>query len=262
MVLLPADTGEAVRALMEAVRSGRIPEYRLNASVGRILSLKARLGLHQRKNKFVDLEGLPDAVGIKEHRRWASRAFVESLTLVKNEGAVLPVGEDRKKLAVLSLSSDEDDYFAGRAFVREILARRKDASFGFADTHTDPAKVRALAETAAAADAIVVALFSRLQDSKGTVGLNPLHAQTVRDLASSGKPLAVVSFGSPYFLSEFPEVACYACAYRHSPEAQSAAAAAVLGEAGFRGRLPVSLPGLFPRGHGLMLPVHKPEEDR
>jgi len=258
VVLLPADPREAARALSEAVRSGRIPEKRIDSSVRRMLALKARLGLH--KDKYVDLERLPEIIGREDHRLWAARAFRESLTLVKNEGNVLPFGEEDRKIAVLSLSSDEGGTFAGRIFVREVLKRREDAVFGYAEAFTDRLKIAALAESARGADAILVALFSRLEDRKGTAGLNPGHAALVRELASSGKTMAVLSFGSPYFLGEFPAAACYVCAYRNSPEAQRTAAAAVFGEVGFSGRLPVSLPGLFPRGHGLVLPAGGVEE--
>lgn len=258
LVLLPADPNEAARALAEAVRSGRIPERRIDSSVRRILALKARLGLN--KKRFVDLERLPEIIGREDHRRWAAWAFEQSLTLVKNEGGILPFGEKAGKIAVLSLSSDEGGTFAGRIFVQEVLKRRKDAMFGYAEAFTDRRKIETMAESARQADAILVALFSRLEDSKGTVGLNPGHAELVRELTSSGKATAVVSFGSPYFLKEFPDAACYICAYRSSPEAQRTAAAAVFGEVGFLGRLPVSLPGLFHRGHGLVLPAVKAKE--
>jgi beta-N-acetylhexosaminidase len=174
---------------------------------------------------------------------------------VKNEGPVLPLAEDRRKVAVLSLSSDEDNYFAGRPFIQEVVKRRPDAVFAFADAHTSPAEISAGLEKAKQAEVAVVALFSGLRDKKGTVGLNPGHVQAVKDLAAAQKNLAVVSFDSPYFLQDFPEVACYLCAYKDSPESQQAAAKALFGEIGFKGRLPVSLPGLYELGHGLELPA-------
>jgi len=108
-------------------------------------------------------------------------------------------------------------------------------------------------EKAKQAETAVVALFSSLRDKKGTVGLNPAHVQAVRDLAAAQKNLAVVSFDSPYFLLEFPGVACYLCAYKGSLESQQTAARALFGEISLKGKLPVSLPGLYERGHGLDL---------
>ena len=251
MVLLSPQPQEAGRALVEAVRSGRIPEKRINASVRRILAIKARLGLP--RQKLVDLERLPEIIGSPDNRRWAARAFQDSLTLVKNEGAVLPLAEDLRKIAVLSLSSDEDDYFAGRMFVQEIRKRRPEAVFFYADAHTGSSEIEAGLEKAKQAGAALVALFSNLRDRKGTVGLNPAHVQAVKDLAAVQKNLVVVSFDSPYFLQEFPEVPCYLCAYKDSDESQQAAAGALFGEFDIKGRLPVSLPGLYERGHGLPL---------
>jgi beta-N-acetylhexosaminidase len=67
-------------------------------------------------------------------------------------------------------------------------------------------------------------------------------------------PVVLVSFGSPYLLTEVPEVPVYLCAYGWSPATQTAAVAALFGEAAVGGRLPVTLPGLYPYGHGLELP--------
>ena len=67
-----------------------------------------------------------------------------------------------------------------------------------------------------------------------------------------GRPLVVVSYGSPYLLRQFPEVPAYLCAYGASPLSQRAAMKAVFGEIPIRGRLPVSLPGLYPLGHGIV----------
>ena len=78
------------------------------------------------------------------------------------------------------------------------------------------------------------------------------HIQIVRRFAESPAKVIAVSFGSPYFLLNFPEVDSYLCAYRYAPQAQVAAAKALFGEIDIQGKLPVSLPGLYPLGHGLI----------
>ena len=62
--------------------------------------------------------------------------------------------------------------------------------------------------------------------------------------------IVVVSFGSPYLLSGFPDVDAYLCAYGFRGESELAAAQAVVGEFSPTGKLPVTL-GAFPFGHGL-----------
>ncbi|MBA2646244.1 MAG: hypothetical protein H0U81_05540, partial [Pyrinomonadaceae bacterium] len=61
------------------------------------------------------------------------------------------------------------------------------------------------------------------------------------------------SFGNPYLLQSFPGLGTYLVAYGDMPSLQRAAARAVLGQIDVTGKLPISLPGLYPRGTGIQL---------
>ena len=67
------------------------------------------------------------------------------------------------------------------------------------------------------------------------------------------KPLVGISFGNPYLLQSFPKLRTYVVAYGDMPALQQAAARALLGEIDITGRLPISLPGSYPRGTGIQL---------
>jgi beta-N-acetylhexosaminidase len=69
----------------------------------------------------------------------------------------------------------------------------------------------------------------------------------------NGPAVVVVSFGSPYFLRDFPGVDAYLCLYRNTPETQDIAARALAGEMDIGGKLPVSIPDIYPVGHGIAL---------
>ncbi|MBN2409182.1 MAG: glycoside hydrolase family 3 C-terminal domain-containing protein, partial [Candidatus Aminicenantes bacterium] len=158
-----------------------------------------------------------------------------------------------KRIAVLSLSSDADDYYAGRPFIREIRKRRPDAAAFYADAFTGREFLREARARALEADIVILALFSSLRTSKGSVDILPGHIDLVRELAWAGKKTVAISFGNPYFLRHFPEVSAYLCIYKNTTIAQETAARAVFGEIDTEGRLPVTIPGLFPAGHGLTL---------
>ncbi len=253
MVLLPPDPPGVIDGLLAAVKSGEVPESRIDRSVGRILALKARLGLP--KKRHVDISELARKIASGEHLRQAALTFEKGVTLVKNEKESLPLSREDygKSIAVLSLSSDADDYFAGRAFIREVLKRRPDAKAFYADAFTGRESLRETRAWAMNADIVILALFSSLRTSKGSVDLLSEHIDLVRELAWAGKKMIVISFGSPYFLRHFPEVNAYICLYRNSQPAQETAAKAIFGEIDVEGRLPVSIPGLYPVGHGLTL---------
>ncbi|MDH7511542.1 MAG: glycoside hydrolase family 3 N-terminal domain-containing protein [Clostridiales bacterium] len=251
MLLLPPKPAEAIDALVQAVSSGEISESRINASVAKILELKARLGLH--RNKLVDIGQLPLKVATKPHLDLAATAFEKSVTLVKNEADVLPLGPEnlKKKMAVFSLSSDANDYYAGSTFVREMEKRRPGVLSAYADAFTGQEYVLGAKEKAKGAEIIIFALFSSLRTAKGSVDLVPQHIELVKEFAACPARVIVISFGSPYFLRHFPDVDAYICLYRNTAQAQETAARALFGEIKVQGRLPVSILGLYPAGHGI-----------
>ena len=251
MVLLPPMPDEVIEFLIQAARRGQISETRINTSVRRILEAKARLGLH--KNRLVNVDILDEKVATKEHLQDAVRVFEDSLTLVKNEGQILPLSGADQKIAVFSLSSDPGGYFAGRTFIQEVEKRCPELITFYADAFTGDEFIQEAVENSSEADVIVFALFSHRRARKGSVDLDLRHIQIVQEEAANCTPVVVVSFGSPYFLRHFSDVDSYLCAYRWDSQAQKAAAKALFGEIDIKGRLPVSLPGLYPLGYGLTL---------
>ncbi|MFA9452990.1 MAG: glycoside hydrolase family 3 protein [Candidatus Aminicenantaceae bacterium] len=257
MLLIPPETEEVIRGLIRAVEDGRLRMSRVDSAVKRILEVKARLGLHRRRT--VDLRQLDTLVGARSHLEQARRAFEDSITLVKNEKGILPLAAGAK-IALYALSSDPGEYYAGRTFAMEVQERSGSLSVFYADAFTGEEYFQRAIRTSRAADIRVVALFSRLADSKGSVGLKQRHIRLIKDLSRDPQPLVVISFNSPYFLRWFPEADTYFCAYRHADQNQVAAAKALFGEIEFKGRLPISIPGLFPAGHGVRPAGSRPKE--
>jgi beta-N-acetylhexosaminidase len=247
VILMPPTPVKVIAYLSDAVRSGRVPMLRVEESVKRILEAKARLGLH--KNRSVDVDGLPFKLGTKANLAQAMKVFEAAATLVKNDGGALPLAGTGKRIAVFALSSDLGDYHAGQAFVNAMMKRNPGCEAYFADGDTGREALGEAETKAAGADAVVFALFSTLRSWKGTVDLDPKHAELVRKIAAGAAPVIVVSFGSPYFLRHFPDVDAYLCMYRNTPQTQEIAARALFGEMDLRGKLPVSMPGLYPAGH-------------
>jgi len=252
-LLLPPEPAKVIAYLAAAVRDGRLPLARLDESVRRVLEVKASLGLH--RERFVRIEALRRLVAPQAHLDLAIKAYESSTTLVRNGGEALPLDVAPEKLALLSLSSDLGDYYAGQAFVAAMRKRFPAAAAFYADGDTGSETLEEAFAKASGAETAVLALFSRLSDRKGSVDLDPRHVELVRRLVAleAGPAVVVVSFGSPYFLRHFPEVDAYVCLYRAAPEAQTTAARALAGEIDIGGRLPVSIPGLYPVGHGLEL---------
>ena len=86
--------------LVELVRKGRIKKSELDALVAPMLYWKFRLGLFD--DPFVDPAEADRVVGCDEHRALALRAARQTITLLKNDGAIAPLAIDRiRSLAVI-----------------------------------------------------------------------------------------------------------------------------------------------------------------
>jgi beta-N-acetylhexosaminidase len=251
MLLLPPTPREVIKSLIQAVKSGKIRESRIDESVKRILEAKARLGLHRKK--LVDIGLLDREIGSKAYLAQAEKTFDGSITLVKNEGDVVPIPPFLQKMAVFALSSDPGGYYAGQTFVREMKKRVPLAYAFYAEPTTGEEFFAEAKEKAKDAEVVVIGLFSRLRAGKGSVGLDRRQIQLIGELAGGQNRIVVISFGSPYFLRHFENVDAYLCAYRYADESQRSAVKALFGEIDVVGKLPVSIPGLFPIGHGLKI---------
>src|SRR5205823_2685586 len=89
MLLIPPDLDAAYRAMVKAVRSGEIPQSRVDESVLKILRTKASLGLH--KARLVDLSTLDAKVGAPANIKLGQQMADDAITLVRQNGAVLPL---------------------------------------------------------------------------------------------------------------------------------------------------------------------------
>jgi beta-glucosidase len=95
---LPAPAG--FLALAEAVKSGKISEQDLDASVGRVLSAKFRAGLFE--HPYVDENRAAKEVGSKDRIPLARQVANEAIVLLQNKNNILPLDPARiKTLAVI-----------------------------------------------------------------------------------------------------------------------------------------------------------------
>jgi beta-N-acetylhexosaminidase len=256
MILLPPEPDVAAQSLVRAVREGQLTEARLDASVRRILEMKERLGLH--RNRRVDPGVVGKSLARPEDVARALEIARASITVVRNEGGILPLhAEGPLKLLHLVMSSDAKNPAIQGIPEAELLERRIPTESVFLGPEVSEETTAALVARANEFTHVIASCFVRVTGAKGTADMAASHARLLRALAASGRPLVVVSFGSPYLLRQFPGAAVYVAAYGSAESSQRAAISALFGEYAVTGKLPVTLPGLYPYGHGLLLPKHE-----
>ena len=249
VLLMPHSVPDAITTVVDAVKSGRLSESRIDASARRILTAKARAGL--RTGRLVDLNAIDRIVDIPAHTRIAEEVAERSITLAQDKMGLVPVSMDSTRKILSITYAEPADLVAGRAFNSAIAERLPQTQTVRVDSRTTDAEYAALAAQADSASLLVVSAYVSPRAFAGSVATQGAFAQFVEKLALSGKPIIVLSFGSPYLLSAFPSVSSYLLAWGGAPISQRAAALALLGEREINGRLPISLPPGVPFGAGI-----------
>jgi beta-N-acetylhexosaminidase len=257
MVLDPQDTIAAVRGLKDAVESGVIPRARLESSVRRVLTAKARLGLHT--SRMVDLDEIPRHVGGRAHAALARRVSERAITLIKDDrGSVplkLPPTANVLYLSVLDYPRGWRIAAPSRTLIPALRTRWPNLQAIEVSDASSPNELSLLRVMASRFDAIVAGVFVRAASSSNRLDLAAPVVGLLQDLARSSaranQPFVATFFGSPYAALAVRDVPTMLLTYDFSDESEDAAVRALAGEIAIGGRLPIVLPGLFPLGHGI-----------
>jgi beta-N-acetylhexosaminidase len=254
-ILKPADPDAAIRGLVEAVRAGRIPEARIDASVLKILTAKARLNLH--RNRFVDENRVASIVGRQEHKALLRRIADESLTLIKNDG-YFPVAADKLGLIVhLSIQKREIDPAPALVDAKLKAAFPKVRTFLLCPTTSTERYAEAL-KAAEAAGTVVISLFNARTAYKDN---GPLRASDLeflnRVIRAKPKATVAMSYGNPFLAESLKKATAFAVGYGEGGFFGNQIIYAdsfirlLKGEIRPTGKLPVNVSADFPMGTGV-----------
>lgn len=243
------DIDLAIRGIKEAIGTGMITEARINASVERILRAKAALGLNEKRT--VDLDAVDRIISSPGCQMVGQEIADRSITLVRNDQKALPLN---LKARILNVTfTDEEDRAITQPFVNELRRRIPTIESVLIDLRSKDDEIKRVLDRIDAKnfDTVIFASTVRARSGKGSVALPPLGLRLAEELTK--RNAIVISFGNPYLLQAMPNAQTYIAAYSPFPFSQRAVAKALLGEIEITGKLPVSLPGLYSRGHGLSL---------
>jgi beta-N-acetylhexosaminidase len=248
-LLMPADADAAIKAVVGAVEDGRLKRARIRESVARILAAKERVGLARKR--FADVEAIGDVVDAPEAAETAREAATRALTLVRNNGAVVPLREPSKTCWVTLPESRFSN--EGMTLSQEVKRRAPQAQV----TLLDPSLPREAVEQAVGqlgdCGTFAVAAFSSAAAYRGALGLAGEQPRAMEMILATGKPVILMAFGNPYLLRSYPDVPAYLAAFSTVAPSEAAAVRALFGETAITGHLPVTIPNLAALGEGIQL---------
>jgi beta-N-acetylhexosaminidase len=270
LLIIPPDLSASYDSMLKAVRSGEISQPRLDRSVLKILKIKGELGLN--KSRTVDLNGLATAVGKPENIAFGQQVANSAITLVRDNGKVLPLKskgtakaglpymtrEETHNQVVAVLFSDDVRTDSGRAFGREFRARIPDAHVIYVDPRIAAGMSDEVLKAVDEAQTVVAAVYviptaGKIGNSVGMADATGTLLQQLLDHAAA--KTAVVAMGNPYLAGDFPRIENYMCTFSNASVSEVAAIKALFGEIPIRGHLPVTIPNVAQRGAGLERPA-------
>ena len=254
MLLKPADVDAAFRGVREAVKSGRIGESRVEESVRKILAAKYDLGLVEQRITPVDT--IDRIVGSKDVLTLASEIAERAVTLVRDEDKLVPLKNLKPEAKVfnLAVTNGDDRAWIANPFVARLGRSGLKVETVVLDERSTEKDVQNAIERARSADLVLASLYGRVRSGQASsVGIPDSGARALLTLLAEKKPVVGISFGNPYLLQSFRGLRAYMVAYGDMPSLQNAVARALMGEIDITGRLPISLPGLYPRGTGIQV---------
>lgn len=101
MVLAPRNLKRELDAVLVAVKNGQLTEEQITERCRKVLTFKYALGLHEKQ--FVQMSGLENRLKRSETKDLLERLEKASVTVVGNEGGILPMEVDLKNTAVLQI---------------------------------------------------------------------------------------------------------------------------------------------------------------
>jgi len=270
LLLIPADLGASYEAMVKAARSGEISRERLDHSVLKILKIKASLGLQL--SRTVDLSGLATAVGKPENIAFGQQVAESAVTLVRDNGKVLPLKskgtikaglpyttvEETHNQVVAVIFSDDVRTESGRVFGREFRARIPDARVIYVDPRIAAGESDDVLKAVDEAQTVVTAVYvipsaGKMGNSMAMADATGTLLQQLLDRAAA--KTVVVAMGNPYLASDFPKIENYVCTFSNATVSELGAIKALFGEIAIRGHLPVTIPNVAQRGAGIERPA-------
>jgi len=262
VILKPKDPVAAIAALAAAVRSGRIPEGRVDGAVQKLLTYKARLGLH--RARFVDEARIGEFVGTAAHQAIVQEVADRSLTMLKNDG-VLPLktaaGGAAAAPRIVNIAVQKVDGDP----MPPVLAAKLAAAFPGTKSFTlrpdmEAAYYETVWKAVGESDLVVLSLFvARNRMGEAAPFRDGDLAFLKRIIAAKPKAVVAMSYGNPQLIRKIPGVGAFLVGYGERGWFGNQAVyfdsfvKALKGELKPSGRLPVRVSEQYPIGAGTPL---------
>ena len=242
------------RAVQQAARRGMFDDTELRETASRLDELRHRL----RDAPSPD----PTVVGSAAHRALAREVAARSVTLVRDDRAILPLRlpAGARILAVMprprDLTPADTSASVAPGLASALRTWWPDVEEIVTSHPPTDDEIAGAAARAVGAGAVVVGTIAATADPAQVRLVEALlaavrGAQADERGAGFQPPVVTLALRTPWDIATYPDADAHVATYGLLPPTLEATAAAAFGRAPFLGRLPVQVAGIAPRGHGL-----------
>nr|WP_166639930.1 glycoside hydrolase family 3 protein [Amycolatopsis sp. SID8362] len=242
-LLMPVHLDLAINSVLNAVKTGDIPEQRIDQSVLRVLKLKFKRGILF--SPFVDPNRVMKTVGIPASLATAQDIADRGITAIANDAGLLPLKQKPATALVTGWGVSTTATLAQKLTAHGTAA----TAYPTGQAPTDAQIAQAVAN-AQNTDLVVVLT--------NNIATFPRQTQLLDALQATGKPVVAVAAQIPYDAGYPSTVKTWLATYGYITPTLEALAKVVLGETKPVGKLPVDVPAgadlgtvKYPFGHGL-----------
>lgn len=210
--------------MVQAVKSGKLPEDRLDDAICRTLKAKYEYGLFENGN-INDPAKASDGINDPKVAKSATEIAEKCVRILRDENGILPLKPETKVLLVEQINGLHERINSQQChpgiFWEKMLACSENVGMvETAEKFTAEDHERVLRRIGEA-DVLVITNYLDRRSSDGNAFVKELH--------NCGKPIVVVT-NSPYPLTVMPDYKTVICTYGVSPDCLNAAAKKIYGK--------------------------------
>lgn len=236
-----------IAAVKKALKNGKLSEDQINQKCRKVLALKK--WLHLDNYQPIETKHLDQDLENPEYLLTKRLLHEESLTLLKNDGQLLPLHKlDTLKIAALSIGTGKETSF------QKMLANYMQVDFFNLKKDAGQAEVEKMANELRPYNLVICGIHDMKLSISGHYGLTPVINDMLSAIAQ--KPQIVVLFGNPYalnYLKSAGNAQGLLVTYQENRITQELAAQAIFGAINVNGRLPVNVNSEFRLNDGLSI---------
>ncbi|NIK76950.1 beta-N-acetylhexosaminidase [Paenibacillus castaneae] len=225
----------ALEAVASAVENGELAEARIDEALDRIMRLKEKLMLEEPLLPWAQVESM---IGTEANKAVARRWSEASVTLVKDDGGLLPLNRAESTLVLwpdIVPVSVADEMLQGDGTLGYFLSQ-----YGANVVERQMSDADPLADLEKFAQIIVVTYDASKHELERNIAREVVSLAPDRTVA--------VSVRNPLDLLLYPDVNTYIAVYECRPLALSSAARTLLGDLNPVGTLPLEISAAYPFG--------------